>query len=170
VEPSVGFEVAFIDYFSRTILKNDYYTEGPWSILTLALKTVIRYSRANRQILSIHSKENLLPVIKKVFLFITMGFSAIWIFGASIFVVSNWETSMSATEKLYQTRKTLCKNRYADAAARERCIIIMDLENFQEKSIAIFNRSLLIIGLPTLAVVIVYILNRRNKCPQKRRK
>jgi hypothetical protein len=98
------------------------------------------------------------------------GLSVIWIAAALFFVLSTWESSTHAVHELYDQRERQCVSRYADPQARERCLIIMDLERFQSRSIAMFNRAMLVLGPPILGLGIpLYFHRRRRPAPRKRR-
>jgi len=44
----------------------------------------------------------------------------------------------------------------------------MELENFQTKSIGIFNRVLIIISLPSIALLIFYFFDKKDNTAKKR--
>jgi hypothetical protein len=110
-----------------------------------------------------------MPRVRSLAFMIWAGLSAIWIVAGSIFVLSTWENSTRAVRETYKQRERQCVARYAEADARERCLLIMDLERFQSRSIAMFNRGLLVLGPPLVGFVVVAYLQRRRR-PAKTRK
>ena len=86
-----------------------------------------------------------------------------------VFLTLSWGSIMADIDRDYDKREQFCKTRYSDVAARDRCLIVMDLERFQSRSIAIFNRVLLVIGPPLVGFGVVYYLSRRTRRPIARK-
>ena len=105
--------------------------------------------------------EFFLRLIKTVPFLICLLLSTFWIVGASIFVVSSWEKAQTSITSFYKKREIHCKVRYVNTEARERCLKIMDLERFQQRSILIFNNVLLIFGLPLTGLFVVTYFIRK---------
>lgn len=98
------------------------------------------------------------------------GLSALWAAVWLVVVLINWERSMAEVNAVYKQRENQCMARYSDAEARERCMLIMDLERFQTRSIAAFNRWLLIAGPPLIGLGVVVYLYRRRQRPIRRKR
>ena len=105
--------------------------------------------------------EFFLRLIKTVPFFVYFLLSTFWIVGASIFVVASWEKAQTSITSIYKKREIHCKVRYVNTEARERCLKIMDLERFQQRSISIFNNVLLIFGLPLTGLFVVTYFIRK---------
>jgi len=88
--------------------------------------------------------------------------------GSVITVSYTWGNFSSSTLKTYNGQKLKCKTLYYETASRERCLTIMELENFQTKSIGIFNRVLIIISLPSIALLIFYFFDKKDNTAKKR--
>ena len=69
---------------------------------------------------------------------------------------------MGDIHALYEKRERQCIARYPEKAARERCLLIMDLERFQSRSIAIFNRTALVLGPPLIGLGAMAFLRRKS--------
>jgi hypothetical protein len=111
-----------------------------------------------------------MPLTRSLAFMIWAGFSAVWIVAAAILVFSTWQSSTAEIHQIYEQRERGCVSRYAEPQARERCLIIMDLERFQSRSIAMFNRAMLILGPPLLGFGVVLNLRRRALRPTTGRK
>ena len=97
-------------------------------------------------------------LIKTVPFFVYFLLSTFWIVGASIFVVASWEKAQTSITSIYKKREIHCKVRYVNTEARERCLKIMDLERFQQRSISIFNNVLLIFGLIFVGKILFVVI------------
>lgn len=97
------------------------------------------------------------------------GLSAIWIVAGSVFVLSTWDGSTQEVLSVYKQRERQCVARYAEPDARERCLQIMELERFQSRSIAMFNRGLLVLGPSLIGFGVLSYLQRRRRTAQKRK-
>lgn len=111
-----------------------------------------------------------MPLARTVAVMIWLGLSAIWIVVTAIFVVWTWESSTQELHDLYEKRERQCVSRYSAPDARERCLVIMELERYQSRSIAMFNRGLLVLGPPLLGLGIVVYSRRRKQTVQKRKR
>ena len=98
---------------------------------------------------------------------IWMTLSILWIGATTPFVVLGWESVVSAADRHHSGRVSFCRARYGDAAARRRCIEVMDLERFQDLAKAVFNRFLLIAG-PPLAGIATLMWVRHKHAPSRR--
>jgi len=107
-----------------------------------------------------------LRLIKTLPFLIYLLLSTFWVISTSIFVISSWENTQTNITSVYKKRATHCKAHYAEIEARERCLTIMSLEKFQQRSIAVFNNLLLIFGLPLIGLLAVSYLIRKF-WPQK---
>ena len=110
-----------------------------------------------------------MPLVRTLAFVIWAGLSTIWIVAGSIFVLSTWEDSTREVFDIYKHRERQCVARYAEPGARERCLLIMDLERFQSRSIAMFNRGMFILGPPLIGIATVMYIQRRRP-PIKKRK
>jgi hypothetical protein len=109
-----------------------------------------------------------LPLTKTISIAIYISLSVFWITGSFIGIVTTWEQSQTNTKLLYKKRENQCKMGYISMDARERCLVIMNLERFQGQAIAIFNRSFLAFGPPLIGVFILFYMIR-NSTPKKKR-
>ncbi|MDA1310596.1 MAG: hypothetical protein O2985_13465 [Proteobacteria bacterium] len=98
------------------------------------------------------------------------GVSTLWIVIWLSIVISSWDSAMAGINALHIQRVNRCVSNYADMAARERCLILMDLEQFQARSVSIFNRALGIGGPPLFGLMVVLYLGRRSKSSPGRRR
>jgi len=101
-----------------------------------------------------------LRLIKTVPFLIYLLLSSFWVIITSIFVISSWENAQNNITSIYKKRATHCKIHYVKIEARERCLTIMSLEKFQQRSISVFNNLLLILGLPLIGLLAVSYLIR----------
>jgi hypothetical protein len=111
-----------------------------------------------------------MPLTRPLAFLIWAGLSTIWILAGSIYVLSTWTSSTREVHDLYERRESQCISRYSDLQARARCLVIMDLERFQSRSIAMFNRGLLILGPPVIGFGVVSYLRRRRGQAKKRKR
>lgn len=96
--------------------------------------------------------------------------SGLWIAGFGFLFVGRWSTDLAPVDRTYVLREQTCKARYREVDARERCLLIMDLERFQTRSIMIANRALACLGPPLIGFGVLVYLRRRNsrrKGPRK---
>lgn len=103
-----------------------------------------------------------MPLVRSLAFMIWTGCSVAWIVSTAIFVYTTWESSTRGIHELFQERERRCISRYSDPRARERCLAIMELERFQSRSIAVFNRATLVLGPPLLGLGGVLFVRRRN--------
>ena len=106
--------------------------------------------------------------MKKILLLCLVTCSTLWIIGSIIAVSYTWENFSSSTLRNYNIQKLKCKTLYYDNASRERCLTIMELENFQTKSIGVFNRVLIIISFPSILLLSFYFFNKKGKTIKRR--
>lgn len=101
---------------------------------------------------------------------IWLAVSLAWAAALGAWFWTAWPGHVAPVEAKFVGRETFCGARYADPAQRDRCIIIMDLERFQARSIMMFNRGLALFGPPLIALgVIVYLHRPRGGGGQARR-
>ncbi len=89
--------------------------------------------------------------------------SLLWIGGTTPLAISGWGSVTSAADQHHSGRVAFCRGRYGDAAARQRCIDVMDLERFQDLAKAVFNRVLLVLGPPGLGLGVLVWFRRSAK-------
>jgi hypothetical protein len=111
-----------------------------------------------------------MPLVRSLAFMIWAGCASLWIVAAAVFVFMTWESSTREIHQVFEQRERGCISRYADVQARERCLIIIDLERFQSRSIAIFNRSLMVLAPPLLGFGAVLFLHRRQSRPARRKR
>lgn len=93
--------------------------------------------------------------------------AALWVAACLVVVIITWEQSMAEVRGLHEQRERECNARYSAPDARERCMLLMDLERFQARSVAMFNRWLLIAGPPLIGLGAVVYLHRRRRPPAR---
>jgi hypothetical protein len=90
------------------------------------------------------------------------GFSVVWVVATAILVLTTWQSSTGEIQEIFKERERQCLSRYSEPRARERCLAIMELERFQSRSIAMFNRTMLVLGPPMLGFGGVLFVRRRK--------
>lgn len=111
-----------------------------------------------------------MPLAKTLPFMIWVGLTSIWIVATLFFVLSTWTTSTRELHNIYEFRESQCAARYSAPVARERCLAIMDLERFQSRSIAMFNRGMLILGPPLIGFgMVAYLRLRKRPAPKRKR-
>ena len=111
-----------------------------------------------------------MPLVRSLAFMIWAGCSTIWIVLAAIFVATTWDSSTREIHEVFEERERRCQSRYAEPAARERCLAIMELERFQSRSIAIFNRTTLVLAPPLLGFgAVMFTRRRRPPVPKGKR-
>ena len=123
----------------------------------LSIQSILSYIN---QLFHLHGRY-FLRLIKTVPFLIYLLLSTFWIISTSIFVISSWENTQTDITSVYKKRATHCKVHYVKIEARERCLTIMSLEKFQQRSISVFNNLLLIFGLPLIGLLAVSYLIRK---------
>lgn len=103
-----------------------------------------------------------MPLVRSLAFMVWAGCSTVWIVAAALFVFTTWESSTREIHEVFDAREQRCLSRYSEPAARERCLAIMELERFQSRSIAMFNRTMLVLGPPLLGFGGVMIVRRRR--------
>jgi hypothetical protein len=93
--------------------------------------------------------------------------SILWVGALGVWFWSAWPNHVAPVEAQFVGREGFCGARYDDPAARERCVIIMDLERFQARSIMMFNRGLALLGPPLIGLGLIHYL-RRPRMPRPR--
>lgn len=89
--------------------------------------------------------------------------SFVWAAALGALFVSRWSGDIAPVEQTYTLREQTCKARYREAEARDRCLLIMDLERFQARSIMVANRALACLAPPLIGFgVLVYLRRRRT--------
>ncbi len=106
--------------------------------------------------------------MRNILLICLITFSTIWIIGSVTAVSYTWENFSSPTLRNYNIQKVKCKTLYYEDASRERCLTLMELENFQTKSIGVFNRVLMIISFPSILLLSFYFFNKKSKIIKRR--
>lgn len=95
------------------------------------------------------------------------GCTVVWVAATATLVLTTWRSSTSEIHEVFKERERQCLSRYSEPRARERCLAIMELERFQSRSIAIFNRSMLVLGPPMLGFGAVLFVRRRRSRAEK---
>ena len=106
--------------------------------------------------------------MRNILLLCLITCSTIWIIGSVIAVSYTWENFSSSTLKNHNIQRLKCKTLYYEKASKERCLTIIDLENFQKKSIGVFNRILIIISIPSILLLSLYFFNKKGKTIKRR--
>ena len=106
--------------------------------------------------------------MRNILLICLITFSTIWIIGSVTAVSYTWGNFSSPTLRNYNIQKVKCKTLYYEDASRERCLTLMELENFQTKSIEVFNRVLIIISFPSILLLSFYFFNKKSKIIKRR--
>ena len=106
--------------------------------------------------------------MRNILLICLITCSTIWIIGSMIAVSYTWQNFSSSTFRNYNIQKLKCKTLYYENASRDRCLTIMELDNFQTRSIGVFNRVLIIISLPSILLLSFYFFNKKDKTIKKR--
>ena len=109
-----------------------------------------------------------MPLTRTISIAIYISLSIIWITGSFVGIAATWAQSQTSVKFLYKKRESQCKASYINMEARERCLVIMDLEKFQGQAIAIFNRFALAFGPPLIGVFILFYMIRKF-APKKKR-
>jgi len=108
-----------------------------------------------------------MPLVRSLVFMIWIGFSVIWVVAAGLLVIMTWQSSTSEIHEVFVERERRCLSRYSEPQARERCLTIMELERFQSRSIAMFNRTILVMGPPLLGFGAVLFVRRRKSPTSK---
>ena len=109
-----------------------------------------------------------MPLTRTISIAIYVSLSILWITGSFIVIATTWGQSQTDVNFLYEKRESQCKANYISMEARERCLVIMDLEKFQGQAIAIFNRFALAFTPPLIGVFILFYMIRKPT-PKKKR-
>lgn len=88
--------------------------------------------------------------------------SILWIGAFSWLFIARWPEDLAPVDRTYILREQTCKATYRETAARDRCLLIMDLERFQTRSIMIANRVITCTSLPLIGFGILVYLGRRR--------
>ena len=87
--------------------------------------------------------------------------STLWILAWLGYFLFAWPSTMAPINKQFDKRELTCKTRYYEKAPQGRCILIMDLERYQARSIAMANRALAMFVPPILGFVAVRVFRSR---------
>lgn len=91
-----------------------------------------------------------------------VAISVLWIGVFCWFFLDRWTENIAPVDRTYLLREQSCKATYRDTDARDRCLLIMELERFQTRSIMIANRALVCASLPLIGFGILVYLGRRR--------
>ncbi len=98
------------------------------------------------------------------FSFIWALVSLIWIIPLAIFFLNRWDQDLAPVDRTYLIRTQTCKASYREQDAQGRCLLIMELEHFQSRSIMTANRMLACAGPPLIGLgLLVYLRRRRSQ-------
>ena len=106
--------------------------------------------------------------MRNILLICLITFSTLWVIGSVIAISYTWQNFSSSTSRNYNIQKLKCKTLYYENASRERCLTIMKLDNFQTKSVGVFNRVLIITSFPSILLLSFYFFNKKDKTLKKR--
>ena len=96
--------------------------------------------------------------------------STLWIVVWLTIVISSWDKAMVGINAFHTLRVQRCVSNYADMAVGERCLILINLEEFQGRSVSPFNSALEIGEPPLIGLMVMVYLGRRSKSPPGRRR
>ena len=105
-----------------------------------------------------------MPFVRSYLFLAWIVLALAWAVGAAAWTTITWSGAMAGITAEYQSRETFCRSRYGgDPPARDRCIVIMELERFQTRSVAVFNRALLGVGPPLAGFAAALWWHRRQQ-------
>ncbi|MBO6561270.1 MAG: hypothetical protein JJ959_12070 [Nisaea sp.] len=102
------------------------------------------------------------PLISSVIWPAFIAVSILWIGAFAWLFLDRWSEDLAPVERTYMLQEQTCKAAYRETEARDRCILIMELDRFQSRSIMIANRVLACASLPLIGFGILVYLGRRR--------
>ncbi|WP_420405362.1 hypothetical protein [Nisaea sp.] len=95
--------------------------------------------------------------------------SLLWIGAFAWLFLVRWSEDIAPVDRTYLLREQACIASYRDPEARDRCLLIMELERFQTRSIMVANRVLAGASLPLIGFGVLVYLGRRRTGRKGRR-
>ncbi|MEP2186269.1 hypothetical protein [Roseibium sp.] len=90
--------------------------------------------------------------------------SLIWLIPLAFFFLNRWDQDLAPVDRTYLLRAQTCKASYREQDAQDRCLLIMELEHFQSRSIMTANRVLACAAPPLIGLgLLVYLRRRRSQ-------